>query len=185
MADTQWPRFMVFERDQPDHPWKHNGSVHAPDLEMALLNARDVFSRRPEQAGMFVVPMAAILTQTREQLAENPLVVKKLQEGQASSASSSLPYMIFAKTFEQGPCEYVAEISAESPEAALAVAIATTAVKNPLWWWAFAASTVLASDAADAESMFAPARKKSYKSSNEYPVVTMMRQIRAKGKLED
>ena len=38
----------------------HVGSVHAPDAEMALRNARDVYTRRQEGVSIWVVPAAAI-----------------------------------------------------------------------------------------------------------------------------
>ncbi len=36
----QWPRFEVFKQDKVDGPIRNVGSVHAPDAELALLNAR-------------------------------------------------------------------------------------------------------------------------------------------------
>ena len=39
---------------------KHVGSLHAPDSEMALKNARDVYTRRSEGISIWVVPSAAI-----------------------------------------------------------------------------------------------------------------------------
>src|SRR5262249_21437469 len=38
----------------------HVGSVHAPDAEMALRNARDVYTRRQEGVSIWVVPAAQI-----------------------------------------------------------------------------------------------------------------------------
>jgi ring-1,2-phenylacetyl-CoA epoxidase subunit PaaB len=169
---------MVFEREKERAPWRHNGTVHAPDAEMALLNARDVFSRRPEQAAMFVVPADAITTKTREELADPDWAA-------GAAAGEQQPYLVFAKLFEQGPCEHIAEITAASPVAALAAAIEAHQGESTLWWWAFPASAVLSSQDADSAPMFGPARDKSFKSSNEYPVVTMMRKLRGKGKLED
>src|SRR3989337_2438869 len=69
MIDTQWPRFMVFQQEAVGKPFIHNGTVHAPDIDMALLNARDVFARRPQAVAMWVVPADSIFTQTREELA--------------------------------------------------------------------------------------------------------------------
>lgn len=176
--DTQWPRFMVFEQQQEGHAWRHNGTVHAPDAEMALLNARDVFARRPEAVGMWVVPEDTILSKTLAELAD-PEWARDARPGERQS------YHVFGKFFEQGACESIAEVRADSPQGALERALSDYAGRKVLWWWVFPASAVLASSAEDAGPMFAPARDKSYKSSNEYPVVTMMRQIRTKGRLED
>ena len=40
----------------------HAGSLHAPDAEFALRNARDVYTRRGEGTSVWVVPADAITT---------------------------------------------------------------------------------------------------------------------------
>src|SRR5690606_36949825 len=70
--DTQWPRFEVFQQVRPDTPFHNVGSVHAPDAELALQNARDVFVRRPQTVTLWVVPADRILMKTREELAAEP-----------------------------------------------------------------------------------------------------------------
>jgi ring-1,2-phenylacetyl-CoA epoxidase subunit PaaB len=54
----------VFTQRKDGEPHEHAGSVHAPDAEMALLNARDVYSRRNEAISIWVVPSAAIIAST-------------------------------------------------------------------------------------------------------------------------
>jgi len=39
----QWPLWEVFIRSQHGLAHKHVGSLHAPDAEMAVNNARDVY----------------------------------------------------------------------------------------------------------------------------------------------
>jgi len=51
-----------------------------------------------------------------------------------------------------------------------------------LWWWVFPKAAVLSSKPQDREPMFAPAREKTFKDQAEYPVVTLMRQLRSKQK---
>lgn len=58
--DTQWPLWEVFVQANPGIPHKHAGSVHASDAEMALTNARDLYSRRNEGTSIWVVPTTAI-----------------------------------------------------------------------------------------------------------------------------
>jgi len=55
MSDSQWPLWEVFTQRKPGLPFEHAGSVHAPDKEMALQNARDVYSRRNEATCLWVV----------------------------------------------------------------------------------------------------------------------------------
>ena len=61
MADSQWPLWEVFTQPNKGQPFEHAGSVHAPDGELALQNARDVYARRGEAVNLWVVPSAAIV----------------------------------------------------------------------------------------------------------------------------
>jgi ring-1,2-phenylacetyl-CoA epoxidase subunit PaaB len=51
----------VFVRPRAGLHHQHAGSLHAVDAEMALENARDVFTRRGEAASIWVVPSAEIV----------------------------------------------------------------------------------------------------------------------------
>ncbi len=44
----EWPLWEVFVRGQHGLNHRHVGSLHAPDAEMAINNARDVYTRRKE-----------------------------------------------------------------------------------------------------------------------------------------
>ncbi len=56
----EWPLWEIFIRSQHGLAHKHVGSLHAPDAEMAINNARDVYTRRNEGVSIWVVPSAAI-----------------------------------------------------------------------------------------------------------------------------
>jgi ring-1,2-phenylacetyl-CoA epoxidase subunit PaaB len=56
----EWPLWEVFVRSQHGLAHKHVGSLHAPDAEMALKNARDVYTRRNEGLSIWVVRSADI-----------------------------------------------------------------------------------------------------------------------------
>lgn len=56
----EWPLWEVFVRSKRGLSHNHVGSLHAPDAEMALRNARDVYTRRQEGVSIWVVPAAAI-----------------------------------------------------------------------------------------------------------------------------
>lgn len=51
----QWPLWEVFIRSKQGLDHKHVGSLHAADPEMAILNARDVYTRRQEGVSIWVV----------------------------------------------------------------------------------------------------------------------------------
>ena len=66
--DTQWPLWEVFLQSKSGQPYKHAGSVHAADKELALLNARDVYTRRNEGTSIWVVPAEYITASTPEEV---------------------------------------------------------------------------------------------------------------------
>lgn len=66
--NNEWPVWEVFVQTKSGLPHKHCGSVHAPDKEMALQNARDVYSRRSEGTNIWVVPAAAITASSPEDI---------------------------------------------------------------------------------------------------------------------
>lgn len=54
------PLWEVFVRSRRGLAHVHAGSLHAADAEMALRNARDVYTRRQEGVSIWVVPASAI-----------------------------------------------------------------------------------------------------------------------------
>ncbi|HEX6232192.1 MAG TPA: 1,2-phenylacetyl-CoA epoxidase subunit PaaB [Jiangellaceae bacterium] len=60
MSRRDWPLWEVFVRSRRGLSHIHVGSLHAPDSEMAVRNARDVYTRRNEGVSIWVVPSAAI-----------------------------------------------------------------------------------------------------------------------------
>lgn len=51
---SEWPLWEVFIRSQHGLAHKHVGSLHAPDAELAIKNARDVYTRRHEGVSIWV-----------------------------------------------------------------------------------------------------------------------------------
>jgi ring-1,2-phenylacetyl-CoA epoxidase subunit PaaB len=51
----EWPQWEVFVRSEAGLAHKHVGSLHAADAEMALENARDLYTRRNEGVSIWVV----------------------------------------------------------------------------------------------------------------------------------
>ena len=51
---SEWPLWEVFIRSQHGLAHKHVGSLHAADAEMAIRNARDVYTRRNEGVSIWV-----------------------------------------------------------------------------------------------------------------------------------
>jgi ring-1,2-phenylacetyl-CoA epoxidase subunit PaaB len=52
---SDWPLWEVFIRSKQGIDHKHVGSLHAADAQMAIENARDVYTRRMEGVSIWVV----------------------------------------------------------------------------------------------------------------------------------
>ena len=63
---TQGQLWEVFIQAKNNLPFKHAGSVHATDKEMALQNARDLYTRRSEGRAIWVVPSNCIVASPPE-----------------------------------------------------------------------------------------------------------------------
>lgn len=63
--NKEWPIFEIFIRTKNGLEHRHVGSLHAADADMALENARDVYTRRQEGVSIWVVP-------SKEIVASNP-----------------------------------------------------------------------------------------------------------------
>lgn len=55
MPKQDWPLWEVFIRSKQGLDHKHAGSLHAADAQMAIENARDVYTRRQEAVSIWVV----------------------------------------------------------------------------------------------------------------------------------
>jgi ring-1,2-phenylacetyl-CoA epoxidase subunit PaaB len=61
------PLWEVFVRGRRGLSHVHAGSLHAADAEMALRNARDVYTRRGEGVSIWVVPSREISASTPDE----------------------------------------------------------------------------------------------------------------------
>jgi ring-1,2-phenylacetyl-CoA epoxidase subunit PaaB len=175
-ADTQWPTFEVFQQDRPGRPHKNIGSVHAPDAEIALQNARDVFVRRPRCHSLWVVPATAILARTRQEIEAG--ILEPLR---ADPAGATETYLVFQKRNQRNAMEFVEHVGAVeayTPEQALTRAVDTFGLDSGWVWWVFPEQAFARSAEEDIPSMFAPAETKTYKRPQEYRTLTMMKEVR-------
>ncbi len=61
---SNWPLWEVFVRGKRGLNHVHVGSLHAPDANLAVRNARDLYTRRNEGVSIWVVPSSAITAST-------------------------------------------------------------------------------------------------------------------------
>jgi ring-1,2-phenylacetyl-CoA epoxidase subunit PaaB len=176
---TQWPRYEVFEQEKQGRPHQNAGSVHAPDGEMAMQMARDVFVRRPACYSLWVVPAAAIYARTGQELAEDP----SWREVAVEEGATAETYCVFQKRSQRRAMTYVThvgEVEARSPAEALALAVEQFGAGAVFVWWVCPARLIIRSLEEEAESMFGPAHDKRYREPKDYHVMTEMMDVEKK-----
>ena len=173
MSDTQWPRYVVFEQDFPNNPHRLAGSVHAPDAEMALLNARDVFVRRPTVISLWVARADTIFAKTVEELANDPGWADDLP----ISETEPEPYLVFAKLDHRSTPEYLGEVTAGDRARALVAALEAYADQEPIVWWTLPARRVTRSTPEDIELLFEQAKEKPFRHQSNFRVQTRLREM--------
>lgn len=176
MTDTQWPRFIVFQQAKVDSVHQYAGSVHAPDAEMALMNARDVFVRRPTCVSLWLVPAAVVFSRTAEELAEKPVLDKNTE---ADNAATQI-YIVFQKATHKAGYNYAGKVNASTPSQALAIAFETFTLRTARAWWVFPEQLMTRSTAEDIEALFAPASSKDFRDQAFYHTVAAMQQIKTR-----
>lgn len=174
MSDTQWPRYVVFEQDFERNPHKLAGSVHAPDAELAMFNARDVFVRRPTVISLWVARAETIFAKTREELVANPDWGDDLQPAEGEPE----PYLVFGKPHHRGTHEYLGEVQAADPPHALAEALQVFGGAEPIVWWVLPARALTKSTPEDIELLFEQAKDKPFRHQSNFRVATRMRAIK-------
>ena len=169
MNDTQLRRYEIFVVERPDHPPVHAGSVHAADDELALLNARDVFARRPDCLGLWAFRSEMMTSLT----SESPGSSKPME----ARARGKEPYLVFGKPGHKGVHTFLGVAQASSAVGAFEEGRRTYG-RGVVAWWVVPERWRLASTAEDAGPMFEPSKAKPFRDQAFYPVETMMRQLR-------
>ena len=148
---------------------------------MALLNARDVFARRPRCQSMWVVPESAISAWSFQELVDGVEV--------AAASSITQPYAIFSKELNaRNTLEHVifqGELLATSPQDALQQAMHQFNQGQLVSvWWVVPTHAITRSDPDEVNSFYAPALDKHYRQPNHYHTRTALesyRQTASKG----
>jgi ring-1,2-phenylacetyl-CoA epoxidase subunit PaaB len=180
MTDYQLARFEVFLQEKKGAPFMDVGSVHAPDAELALLNARDVFVRRPECAGLWIIPAKEIYSRTAEELERSKMISSSISGSPTDEAKEN--FMVFCKIKPSGSMIQTGNVLAASPQSALDLAIDQFSEETkPLVWWVFPERLITRNNIDDEESFFLPALDKPFRLSTDFHTVSTMRQLKQKG----
>ncbi len=180
MTDTQWRRFEVFLQTSEESPLEYAGSVHAADFEIALMNARDVFVRRPRCRHLVVAPNEDVLFRTSEEFRSNGDRPQADASRQAPEDGLPSPYLVFAKAGNRGTLKCAGQVEATSGSEALEIAIERLGIDRSSFWAAVSEKSMIGNEFADAESLFTPAEAKSYRLHSDFPVNKLMREQKVK-----
>ena len=176
MMDTQWPRYIVFQQDEPGAPYHYDGSVHAPDAELALLNARDVFTRRPDCIGLWVVRADRIFARTAEELSADPGWHDRPEPPGKIEA-----YTVFQKRDHKGVHASAGEVEAASPEGALRRALEAFPDDQVIVWWVCPSDAITRSSREDIETLFQMSEgPRFYREQDEFKTLTALRKAAGK-----
>lgn len=176
VTDTQWPRYEVFVQEGPTTPHAHAGSVHAPDAEMAVLNARDVFVRRPECISLWVADARDVVARTAEHL--GAMSASESQPG-TSTPADAIEFAVFGKLDQKGTLVHLGSVQSRGASEAMAAAARRFGQKRPLALWVIDDARVTRSRVEDAEPLFEPARRKPFRDQAFYHIQTVMRRLKA------
>ncbi len=69
-SPNAWPLWEIFIRSKQGLDHKHVGSLHAADADMAIENARDVYTRRQEGISIWAVESKYITASNPEEAGE-------------------------------------------------------------------------------------------------------------------
>ena len=157
--------WVVFKQDSERKPHQMVGSVRAADAEMALLQARSVFARRPRVISMWVAPMTSTTSWTHEDAERKDLTAYV-------EAPNAPTWYVFRKVGQSRSMTFVDHIGtvlAESAEHALGNAVRKFSDHKKSWVWMVVPELAISrSDPDDAASWFEPAKSKTYKQQSAY-----------------
>ena len=174
MPDTQWPEYVVFQQDKPGRAHHYAGGVHAPDSEVALLNARDVFVRRPECVSLWVARRDQLFGRTSEELTLDPEWFDRVAVPEGPSET----YYVFQKHGMRGVHEYAGNVEGTSGPNALSIALTEFADENVTVWWVAPERAVRKSTPEDIDTLFAIAETKFYRDEGQYRTREVLREIK-------
>ncbi len=101
-----------------------------------MMNARDVFVRRPPCVSLWVAPVKRSVFANSRAVGGPQIGIKMKVKIQAFAET----YMIFKKSQQAGACAFYSEVEAETAPAALKIVLGTGTSDDGLVWWVIPAS---------------------------------------------
>jgi ring-1,2-phenylacetyl-CoA epoxidase subunit PaaB len=123
----QLPTYEAFVQAKEPRPFKHEGGIHATSMEMALIFAKEQYTRRGTCSGIWVIATKDIIV---SDLTDNGLdIYDRFEEAQVCDGDE---YTIFHMTKRGTQHSFAGVVSANSPENALACAKGSIERKKPV-----------------------------------------------------
>ena len=129
----QFATYEVFLQKRDNSPFEHVGIVHAPDTQLALILAKEQFSRRASCSGLMVISTAHIVVSPYTDMEEDVYDQIDIEED-AAPAPTTEPeaYFIFHMTRRGKQHKYAGTISAKNYEEAFRLAKHTLKEEKPV-----------------------------------------------------
>ena len=114
-TENQFATFQVFTQKKEDKPFEHGGIVHAPNIDMALIFAKEQYSRRFTCSGLAVTATTSVRT---TDISENKEDIYNFIQEPAESNSPKEAYEIFHLNKRGKQTVYTGSVEAGSYEEA-------------------------------------------------------------------
>lgn len=115
-ALTQFSPYEVFVQPNARKPFQHEGAVHAPNLEMAYVLAKEAFTRRFTCTSLYVVDTSNVFVSAMSEGQENAFDLIP-QPPQTKGENKSFEIYLLQKRGKQSV--HAGQLNASSPEEAL------------------------------------------------------------------
>lgn len=165
----QLETFEVFQQKRENTPFVYVGPVHAPDLEVAFLFAKEQYSRRATCFGLWVVRTRDILVTPYVNDDESVFQILNIAANTDNNEQTQ-DYELFSLKKRGKAHSYLGTVTAVSPEDALAQAKNQFANQQPcVNIWIIPAAQILKSEPEDQE-MWTTTAEKKYREPVDYKV---------------
>ncbi len=162
LPEGGWPRWEAFVRQNGGLSHVHSESVHAPDAETALLNARDTYLRRVEGVSLWVVPADKVTVWESDSPDPAPTDI---------APRPTALWEVFVRHRRGLTHVHAGSMAATGPGDAIQKARQVYVTRDEgVSVWVAPASTVYAADPADAAALFEPFADKDYRYPTFYKI---------------
>ncbi|HEU5146685.1 MAG TPA: phenylacetic acid degradation b [Chryseosolibacter sp.] len=129
----QFGTFEVFVQPKTEKSFQHEGAVHAPNLEMAFVLAKETFTRRFTCTSLFVTDTRNVFVSPMTEGTQNAYDLIADADGETGAVE---PYEIFHLTKRGKQHTHAATVQATNPQHAMALAKKQFAGKAVVNVWA-------------------------------------------------